>query len=611
MLRRLRLTIGLKIYTIIGLCVAGLLGLVVIEAREMGFGLEAQKKLELKHLAQVAIRIVKDEYAAVQAGTISTEEAQKRAAAQLSTLGYGQDDYFWINDMHPRVVMHPIKPELNGQDVSELRDPNGLRLFVEFVALVKRDGGGTVAYQWPKPGADKPQPKLSYVEGFLPWGWVIGTGVYIDDLQQQTWAAAKVALTAAAVIVLVTVVVSGGIGRRMSAAIRAMTAAMRVLATGRFEVVPPGLGRNDEIGDMAGAVEALKLKAVERARQEAEQEEVKTRAAAAQRRAEMHRLAEDFRAAVGEIVETVSAAAHDLEAAAGTLTDTAATTQQLAASAAGASEDASANVQSVASATEELGSSVEEISRQVHQSSSIAREAVKQAEQTNARIAELANAAGRIGDVVKLITAIAEQTNLLALNATIEAARAGEAGRGFAVVAQEVKALSAQTAKATDEIGGQIASMQTATQDSVAAIREIGATIARISDIAGTIAAAVEEQGAATGDIARNVQQAAHGTANVAANIGKVNRGASETGSASSRVLSAVRRRLPAERRGGEVCRDRAGRIILKGAFSKGNALSTWCGGFDPATGTNVQQARRAPSPRWGEGWGEGVTIYR
>ena len=188
-----------------------------------------------------------------------------------------------------------------------------------------------------------------------------------------------------------------------------------------------------------------------------------------------------------------------------------------------------------------MTSSVNEVGRQVQESSQIAAEAVRQAELTDARIAQLSQAASRIGDVVKLITAIAEQTNLLALNATIEAARAGEAGRGFAVVASEVKALAAQTAKATEEIGAQIASMQTATQESVGAIKEIGSTIGRISHIASGIAAAVEQQGATTTEIARNLNQAAQATSRVASNISSVNRGAVETGSASSQVLASAR----------------------------------------------------------------------
>jgi methyl-accepting chemotaxis protein len=197
-------------------------------------------------------------------------------------------------------------------------------------------------------------------------------------------------------------------------------------------------------------------------------------------------------------------------------------------------------VQTVASASDEMAASVNEIGRQVHESSTIAAEAVRQAERTDARITELSQAAQRIGDVVQLITEIAEQTNLLALNATIEAARAGEAGRGFAVVASEVKALAAQTAKATGEIGAQIASMQTATQDSVAAIKEINGTIRHISDIAAAIAAAVEEQSAATREISRNVQQAASGTIQVADNISEVSDGAGATGKASAQVLQAA-----------------------------------------------------------------------
>jgi methyl-accepting chemotaxis protein len=329
------------------------------------------------------------------------------------------------------------------------------------------------------------------------------------------------------------------IGRGVSRPIGAMTLAMRELASGRLDLAIPGVGRRDEIGAMAAAVEVFKGNAIERLRLEAEAKEGERRAAA-QRRADMHRLADEFQDAVGAIVNTVSANSTQLEAAAGILTKTAAVTQQLSGSVAAASEQASANVQSVASATEEMTSSVNEISRQVQESARIAGGAVKQAQQTDARINALSQAAGRIGDVVKLITAIAEQTNLLALNATIEAARAGEAGRGFAVVASEVKQLASQTAKATDEIGTQIAGMQTATRESVAAIKEIGTTIDRISQIASTIAAAVEEQGAATQEIARNVGEAAKGTQQVAGNITDVNRGAGETGSASAQVLSSA-----------------------------------------------------------------------
>ncbi len=255
----------------------------------------------------------------------------------------------------------------------------------------------------------------------------------------------------------------------------------------------------------------------------------------------VRRLASDFETAIGEIVDTVSSASNELERSASSLSSTAERSQKSTTVAAAASEAASSNVQSVASAAEQLSSSVREISRQVQEAARIANEAVSQAQKTNERVSELSKAAARIGDVVELINAIAGQTNLLALNATIEAARAGDAGRGFAVVASEVKALAEQTAKATGEIGQQIGAIQSATQESVSTIGEITGTIRKLSEISSAIAAAVEEQGAATQEIARNVQQAATGTQRVSTNIIDVQRKASETGSASSQVLSAAR----------------------------------------------------------------------
>jgi len=330
------------------------------------------------------------------------------------------------------------------------------------------------------------------------------------------------------------------IGRSVSKPLKSMTAAMMELAKGNFTIVLPGLGRPDEIGEIAQAVETFKVNAEQKARDEADEKIRQDQIAAAQRKADMIKMANAFEGAVGEIVETVSSASTELECSADALTSTAVRSQELTTMVEAASEEASTNVQSVASATEELSSSVNEISRQVQESARMANEAVEQARQTNERVGELSKAAGRIGDVVELINTIAGQTNLLALNATIEAARAGEAGRGFAVVASEVKALAEQTAKATGEIGQQISGIQSATQDSVNAIREISSTIGRLSEISSTIAAAVEEQGAATQEISRNVQQAALGTTQVSAHITDVRQGASETGSASAQVLSAA-----------------------------------------------------------------------
>jgi methyl-accepting chemotaxis protein len=352
--------------------------------------------------------------------------------------------------------------------------------------------------------------------------------------QQLTLMAVLVAMAFAGVVV------SFLIGRNISRPVVAMSSAMRELAAGNFEVQLPGLDRRDEVGQMAHAVQEFKVQAVAKAERETAEREEKNRELQAARRAELYNLAESFETAVGNIIEKVGVASIELENSAVVLTKSSAATQQLSTVVATASEETSTNVQTVASATEEMAGSINEIGRQVADSNKIANEAVIQAQKTDARIAELSLAANRIGDVTQLITTIAEQTNLLALNATIEAARAGDAGRGFAVVAQEVKALAAQTAKATSEISTQIGGMQAATQDSVHAIKEISGTIRRVSEIAAAIAAAIEEQGAATQEIARNVQQAAIGSSQVATSIADVNRGAGDTGSASSQVLSSA-----------------------------------------------------------------------
>jgi methyl-accepting chemotaxis protein len=326
--------------------------------------------------------------------------------------------------------------------------------------------------------------------------------------------------------------------RDVSRGIASIVTPMQALGSGDLTAQVPHQGEATEIGSMADSLQVFKQALI--AKKAADEAATLDAQAKIERGRRVDGITREFESMIGEIVETVSAASTQLEASAGTLTSTAERSQELTTMVAAASEEASTNVQSVASATEELTSSVNEISRQVQESARIANEAVDQARKTNDLVGELSQAAGRIGAVVELINNIAGQTNLLALNATIEAARAGEAGRGFAVVASEVKALAEQTAKATGEIGQQITGIQAATQGSVAAIKEIGLTIGRISEISSTIAAAVEEQGAATQEISRNVQQAAQGTMQVSSNITDVQRGASDTGSASSQVLSAA-----------------------------------------------------------------------
>ena len=368
-----------------------------------------------------------------------------------------------------------------------------------------------------------------------------------DSSRLATAIGFVVMLAAAASLVLLHL----GISRP----IRGMNAAMGRLAAGDLAAAVPGVGRRDEVGAMADAVQVFKDGLI-RARALEEETALARAGAEAQRKAAMRDLADGFERAIGGIVEAVSTAAGDLQGTAQAMSGNAAATAEQSASAAAAAEQASANVSMVAAAAEELGSSVNEIGRQVQGSASLAAAAAEEAATTADLVEALSAGATRIGDVVAMISTIAGQTNLLALNATIEAARAGDAGRGFAVVATEVKELAAQTAKATEEISRQIGEIQGATGQAVSAIRGIAGRVGEMNRATGTIAAAVEEQGSATQEIVRNVGQAAGGTGEVTRTVSRVAGAAGETGAAAGRVLtSASGLSAQAEHLGAEVRR--------------------------------------------------------
>ncbi len=353
-----------------------------------------------------------------------------------------------------------------------------------------------------------------------------------------SWSRTVLIGTVVAVVVLVAVF---GLLLRKSIAdpIIAMTAAMNRLAEKDFAAVIPAVGRVDEVGRMAAAMQTFKDNMVRSEQMEAEQRIAQDRNLA--RGQTIESLTRNFDEAVSSMLNAVSRASTDMEHAAQGMSATAEQTSRQAVMVAAATEEASSSVQTVASAAEELAASIHEIGRQVTQSSQVARQAAEEASKTNQTVTGLAESSARIGDVVSLINDIASQTNLLALNATIEAARAGDAGKGFAVVAGEVKNLANQTGRATEEISQQIAAVQEATRQAVDAIGGIVKRIEEINQISAAIASAVEEQSAATAEIARNVQQAASGTQEVSATIGGVTKAAEETGAAATEVLSSVK----------------------------------------------------------------------
>jgi len=455
----------------------------------------------------------------------------------IRTFRFGKDDYFYALDSHGITVAN-ANTKIEGRNLYDATDSDGV-LFVRRQLELAATGGGFVSYRFPRATGGEPLQKTSYAVEFKPFGWVIGGGIYLDDMNSIFWAQAR----SMAMMVVLALLVVGGlfflVGRSIVNPINAMTMAMRKISQGDTSTSIPALERGDEVGAMAQSVKVFKDNMIEATRLRGEQDVMKAQADS-ERKSLLVRMADEFERGVRASLDSLAGAASKMQSTSKSMSSTASEASHQATSVAAVAEQASANVQTVAAATEELSSSVSEIGRQVTQSTEIAGQAVAEANRTNVTVQGLSAAAQKIGDVVKLISDIASQTNLLALNATIEAARAGEAGRGFAVVANEVKSLASQTAKATDEISAQVGAMQGATTEAVQAIEGIGRTIGAINDITSAISLAVEQQGSATQEIARNVQEAALGTGQVSSNIAAVNQAAEKTGSASNDVLASA-----------------------------------------------------------------------
>lgn len=451
-----------------------------------------------------------------QSGTLTREQAQAQARAAVSRLRYEREEYFWINDMHPRVVMHPIRPELDGKDMTDFKDPNGLHLFQAFVDQVRREGQGFVAYQWPKPGRSEPVDKISYVMGFEPWGWVIGSGIYINDVQEALYQQ----------VLIETAVTSGAIlfagylflcfYRVMDGGLRETRRHLRAMTSGDLTTTPSPWGRD----------EAAQLMTELRAMQDS-----------------LRQMVVQVRHASDEIVHSSTEAAHGAS-------ELSARTEQAAA----ALEESAASMEQIAATVRHMQAHAEEASVEARNNAASATQGGQIMQEVVTTMERIRASSSQIAEIIGTIDGIAFQTNILALNAAVEAARAGEQGKGFAVVAGEVRMLAQRSAEAAREIKALIGGSVQQVQVGVGVVQRAGVTMGdivasaqRVSELLGAIAVSTREESVGISQVGEAIQELDRMTQQNAALVqDSVSGAATLKGQATHLVEQVARFRLPA-----------------------------------------------------------------